>query len=75
MSERLDRVAQKLARVVIPDKTLDAVERTMRATDNQGNIIISGRDFIPLRSPDGTIWRVRVANDGTLYTAEAPATA
>lgn len=72
MSDRIEVIADRMATVALPDESLQAIERVRRSTDNQGNVRLEGRDFIPLRSPDGTVWRVRVRNDGTLYTAEAP---
>ena len=37
-----------------------------RAIGDDGTLAIEAFDFIPLRSPDGSIWRGRIDDTGTL---------
>lgn len=66
MNERLDDIVSPLAERLLPRENVDALRRVNRGLDNQGRPILDHLDFIPLRSPDGSVWRVRIDNAGVL---------
>ena len=63
VDETLIKAAMPLARVISDPDTKRRVER---AIANDGSVILDGRDFLPLRSPDGSVWRIRVDNAGVI---------
>ncbi len=66
MSERLDRACEELVGLVRPSEDIQRNQRVDRAVDTDGRVDLSGRDFLPVKSPDGSTWRIRVDNSGTL---------
>jgi len=63
VSDELIRAAEPLARLIHDPATKRKVER---AIAEDGQVILDGRDYLPLRSPDGSVWRIRVDNAGTI---------
>ncbi len=45
-------------------------QRIERAIDAAGNVIIDPPDFLRVKSPDGSIHRLKVSNTGVLTTAK-----
>ena len=66
IDERLVDAATPLARALRPPEDIRRAHRVDRAIDTQGRVKLEDRDFLPLRSPDGSLWRIRVSNTGTL---------
>lgn len=56
----------QLARALITNEDLQRAERVERGLDNQGNPVLEGRDFIPLRDENGDVWRIRINSSGTI---------
>lgn len=70
MATRLSRDAREsirsLAATLIP---VDAIKRDRRvdlAVTNDGKPVLSGRTFLPVQSPDGSVWRITVSNTGVI---------
>lgn len=72
-NDDLETATIRLAATLEPASALQRARRVDRAISADGRPILEGRDYLPLRSPDGATWRVRVDNAGVLTaTKEAP---
>lgn len=68
ITEGQAEAARKIMESILPPEHYDRARRVDRGLDNQGHPVIDPRDFMSLRSPDGSVWRVRVSNTGVLTT-------
>lgn len=66
INEALVKAAEPLVGTLRRREDIDRARRVERAIDNTGAVILEGRDFIPVRSPDGSTWRIRVSNTGVI---------
>ena len=66
INERLVDAARPMVEALMPRESFDRARRVERGLDNQGRPIIDPRDFFSLRSPDGSVWRVRISDTGVL---------
>lgn len=71
-SERLVDAAMPIINAMRPREDYDRARRVEAGLDNEGRPIIDNRDFLPLRSPDGSVWRVRISNTGVLSAKREP---
>ncbi len=71
-SDDLSRRLSPLARALRPPDDLRRNRRVDRAIDGAGRVIIDPPDFSRQRSPDGSIWRIKVRDDGSIVTAKEP---
>lgn len=62
IDERLITAAEPLASVIFPAEKARREHELEQAVKQ----LVEGRDFLPLRSPDGSLWRIRVSNTGAL---------
>lgn len=74
MSTQLSRDAREsirsLAETLIPTDAIRRERRVDTAITNDGKPVLTGRTFLPLVSPDGTVWRITVSNSGVLTATE-----
>ena len=66
INEKRDRAADRLAQTLVRREDVVRAHQVDKAIDSQGRPIISGRDFLELVSPDGSVWRLRIDNAGNL---------
>lgn len=66
INERLIAAAMPLARALKSDEDIRRAIRVDQAIDHDGKANLHGRDFLPLQSPDGSTWRIRVSNTGVM---------
>lgn len=64
--EQLRQAARSLSRAISVAQETSITRRTERALDNQGQVVLGYRDFLPIRSPDGSLWRIRVSDTGVI---------
>lgn len=62
----LQAAVQDLVRTLIPGEDIQRARRVDHGLDNAGKPILDGRDFLPLRSPDGSVWRIRISDTGMI---------
>ena len=65
-TNRLEQALEPLAADIRSRDDITRAHRVDRAIDAQGHVKLEDRDFLPLRSPDGSLWRIRVSNTGAL---------
>jgi mRNA-degrading endonuclease RelE of RelBE toxin-antitoxin system len=51
---------------LLPRDAIRRQRRVDRAIDESGKVIIDPPDFSRQRSPDGSIWRIKVGNTGVI---------
>ena len=68
--EELETATIRLGGVLVTADDMRRARRVERAIDAQGRPNLEGLDFIPLRSPDGSTWRIRVDNAGALSASK-----
>lgn len=68
-NERLIAAAGPIVRALKSRQDIDRARRVDQAIDSRGNPIISGWPFLELRSPNGTLWRIRVDDAGNVHTS------
>lgn len=66
INERLVDAAMPIARMMRTPADAERARRVERGLDAQGRPVLDDRDFLPLRSPDGSVWRIRVDNSGVI---------
>lgn len=66
IDERLIDAAMPLVRALRTPDDIRRAHRVDKAIDTQGRATLDDRDFYPIRSPDGALWRIRVSNTGAL---------
>lgn len=70
INEEMVKASEPLARTLMPREQFDLQRRVNRAIDGAGNIVLRAEPFVRLRSPDGSVWRVKVDNAGALTTSK-----
>ncbi len=63
---RLDKPAMAIVRALTPDGYYDQARKVNQGIANDGRPIIEAFDFIPMRSAAGSLWRVRIDDNGNL---------
>lgn len=66
LNERLIVAAMPLVRAFKSDEDIRRAIRVDQAIDHDGTPNLKGRNFLPLQSPDGSAWRIRVSNTGAI---------
>lgn len=66
--------ALDFVRAVTNNEDYTRARKVDQAITADGKPNLEGRDFLPLRAPDGSTWRIRVNSDGTLRTAKVEGT-
>lgn len=51
---------------LLPRDAIRRQRRVDRAIDETGKVIIDPPDFARIRSPDGSVWRIKVSNTGVI---------
>lgn len=72
-SEELVSKAEGMARLIRPAAEIERARRIERAIDASGNPVLDDLHALSLRSPDGSLWRIRVDNAGVLTTRKVTA--
>ena len=66
VNERHVDAARGILDSLFKQEHYDRARKVDRGLDNEGKPVIDPRDFLSLRSPDGSVWRVRIDNAGVL---------
>ncbi len=70
MATRLSRdgreLIRSLAETLIPPDAIRRDRRVDLAVTNDGKPVLTGRTFLPVQSPDGSVWRITVSNTGVI---------
>jgi hypothetical protein len=64
------QLARAVATYVREVVDIDTRRKVERAIDNQGHVILDGRDFIPLKDENGAVWRIRVNSAGVISATQ-----
>jgi hypothetical protein len=70
MDTRLEKAVESLAARIVSPERIDAERRVRTAINSAGEVIQTPRPFILLRSPDGSVWRVKVSDTGALSSVK-----
>ncbi|MDQ3654106.1 MAG: hypothetical protein M3457_03360 [Chloroflexota bacterium] len=65
IEETVDLLSPSAAEL-LPKDAIRRQRRVDRAIDDAGRIIIDPPDFSRQRSPDGSVWRIKVSNTGVI---------
>ncbi len=66
INERHIDAAMPIARAIASPEDIRRAIRVDQAIDHDGTPNLKGRSFLPLQSPDGSTWRIRVSNTGVI---------
>ena len=69
-NERLIDAAEPIAQAIKSAADIRRSHLVDKAIDPQGRPVIEGWDFIPVRSPDGSTWRIRVSDGGVITASK-----
>ena len=57
---------------LLPREAIRRQRRVDRAIDETGKPVLDNFDFIPIRSPNGQRWRIKVSNTGVISVTGEP---
>jgi len=69
IEETVDLLSASAAEL-LPKDAIRRQRRVDRAIDETGKVIIDPPDFSRQRSPDGSVWRIKVSNTGVITTVK-----
>ncbi len=72
-NERLVKAAGPIVRAMHSPESVRRAQRVDRAIDNAGRVIQEPRPFVRLRSPDGSVWRLKVSDAGAITATKETA--
>jgi hypothetical protein len=70
INERHIAAVGPIAELLVTQEDVDARQRVFRAIDPDGTVDPGVQPWFRLRSPDGSVWRVKVTNAGALTTTK-----
>jgi hypothetical protein len=70
IDETLVDLWEPVVRRIRPAREIDQERRVDRAIDASGNPVLENLPFLSVRSPDGSVWRIKVSNSGVITTAK-----
>lgn len=70
VKEQHIRRAMSVVRTLTPPEQFRVNRKVDQAIGGGGKVIAEPRPFVLLQSPDNSVWRVRVGNDGVLFTVK-----